>query len=213
MTPAVSVVVPVYGNASTLRELASRIANVLADHELIFVNDASPDDSASVLATIGARVVTHPVNRGQNAAVLTGLLEARGETIVVLDADLQDPPEAIPELLRAKAEQRAAVAFASRTGSYQRAGRMFTSRLYKRLLGRLTTLPDGAGLFVAMDREIAKQLVAMAPLPSVVAAIGLLHVKKIAVPVARATRDGSSYSGLGRLRLAFRTLKWVLAHR
>ena len=72
MTPAVSVVVPVYGNASTLRELASRIANALTDYELIFVNDASPDDSASVLASLDARVITHSNNRGQNAAVGIG---------------------------------------------------------------------------------------------------------------------------------------------
>ena len=213
MTPAVSVVVPVYGNASTLRELASRIANALTDYELIFVNDASPDDSASVLASLDARVITHSNNRGQNAAVLTGFFNAHGETIVVLDADLQDPPEAIPELLRAKAEERAAVAFATRNNDYQSAGRMLTSSLYRDVLAQLVTLPKGAGLFVALDRDVAKQLVAMAPLPSIVAAIGLLHVTKIGVPVARATRDGSAYSGFARMRLAFRTLMWVLAHR
>jgi undecaprenyl-phosphate 4-deoxy-4-formamido-L-arabinose transferase len=213
VTPAVSVVVPVYGNASTLRELASRIAAALSDYELIFVNDASPDDSADVLATLDARVITHPVNRGQNGAVLTGFANADGATIVVLDGDLQDPPETIPELLRKKAESGAAVAFASRTGNYQSAGRMVTSSLYKSILSQLTSLPEGAGLFVAMDREIAKQLVTMAPLPSIVAALGLLRVKKIAVPVVRATRDGSAYSGFARMRLAFRTLMWVLAHR
>jgi polyisoprenyl-phosphate glycosyltransferase len=213
VTPAASVIVPVYGNASTLRELAARVAGVLTDYELVFVNDASPDDSAAVLSTLDARVVTHERNRGQNAAVLTGFAHARGATFVVLDADLQDPPEAIPELLRRKAESGAAIAFAARVGDYAGRGRMFTSRLYKSILSRLTSVPRGAGLFVALDRDVALRVAAMAPMPSIVAALGLLRVKTIAVPVARATREGSAYSSFARLRLACRTLAWVLAHR
>ncbi|MGZ5446329.1 MAG: glycosyltransferase [Thermoanaerobaculia bacterium] len=213
MTPAVSVIVPVYGNASTLRELAARIDRALTDHETVFVDDASPDDSARVLSEMNAHVVTHERNRGQNAAVLTGFAHARGNTVVVLDGDLQDPPEAIPELLRRKAESGAAIAFASRVGDYAGGGRMFTSRLYKRILSRLASVPQGAGLFVALDRGVALRVAAMAPLPSIVAALGLLRVKTIAVPVARAMRDGSAYSGFARLRLACRTLAWVLAHR
>ncbi|HEX6095311.1 MAG TPA: glycosyltransferase [Thermoanaerobaculia bacterium] len=213
MTPAVSVIVPVYGNASTLRELAARIANVLTDYELLFVDDASPDDSAAVLSALDARVIRHERNRGQNAAVLTGFTHARGATLVVLDADLQDPPEAIPGLLRVKAESGAAIAFASRTGDYAGRGRMFTSRLYKSILSRLASLPRGAGLFVALDRDVALRVAAMAPVPSIVAALGLLRVQTIAVPVARATRDGSAYNGFARLRLACRTLAWVLSHR
>ncbi|HEV7241509.1 MAG TPA: glycosyltransferase [Thermoanaerobaculia bacterium] len=213
MTPAVSVIVPVYDNASTLRELAARIAGVLTDYEIVFVNDASPDDSAQLLATLDARVVTHERNRGQNTAVLTGFAHARGALLIVLDADLQDPPEAIPELLRRKAEAGVGIAFATRVGDYASGGRMFTSRLYKRILARLASVPQGAGLFVAIDRDVALRVAAMAPVPSIVAALGLLRVKTIAVPVARARRDGSAYSGLARLRLACRTLAWVLSHR
>lgn len=214
MTPEVSVIVPVYGNASTLRELVARIAGAMAvPFEIVFVNDASPDDSAAVLTQLSARVITHERNRGQNAAVLTGFAHARAGTFVVLDGDLQDPPEAIPELLRRKEESGAAIAFASRIGDYAGGGRMFTSRLYKRILSRLASVPPGAGLFVALDREVAMRVAAMAPVPSIVAALGLLKVKTIAVPVARAMRDGSAYSGFARLRLAFRTLAWVLAHR
>ena len=211
----ISVIVPVYGNAGTLRELAARIgqAGLPVPHELLLVNDASPDDSAAVLATLDARVITHDVNRGQNAAVLTGFAHARGDTLVVLDADLQDPPEAIPELLRAKRESGAAIAFATRTGKYASGGRMWTSRVYKFLLSTLTSVPRGAGLFVALDRDVAERVRAMAPVPSIVAALGQLRVKTIAVPVARAMRDGSAYSDFDRLRLACRTLKWVLSHR
>lgn len=208
-----SVIVPVYGNASTLRELARRVASVMNDYELLFVDDASPDDSARVLSELDARVVTHERNRGQNAAVVTGFEHARGATLVVLDADLQDPPEAIPELLRRKAESGAAIAFASRVGDYARNGRMLTSRLYKSILSRLAYVPRGAGLFVAIDRDVAMHVCTMAPVPSIVAALGLLRVKTIAVPVERAKSERSAYSGFARLRLACRTLAWVLAHR
>lgn len=214
MSALVSVVVPVYGNASTLPELIRRIDAALdVDHEIVFVDDASPDDSASVLRALGARVITHERNRGQNAAVVTGFRHARGDVIVVLDADLQDPPEAIAELLRHKAKSGAAVAFASRTGTYAGRARMVTSRLYKRILARLAGLPRGAGLFVALDREVAVRIVEMAPVPSIVAAIGVLRVNTVAMPVARATRDGSAYSNVSRMRLACRTLAWVVTHR
>ncbi len=207
-------IVPVYGNASTLRELVARITDAMTvPFEIVFVNDASPDDSAQILTELHALVVTHESNRGQNTAVLTGFAHARGNTLVVLDADLQDPPEAIPELLRRKAENGAAIAFASRGGDYAGRGRMITSRLYKRILARLASLPQGAGLFVALDRDVALRVVENAPLPSIVAALGLQRVKTIAVPVARAKRDGSAYSTFARVRLACRTLAWVLAHR
>lgn len=210
----VSVVVPVYRSASTLGELSARITKVMTGpFEIVFVDDASPDDSAEVLRRLEGRVVTHPANLGQNAAVLTGFAHAQGSTIVVLDADLQDPPEAIPELLRRKAESGASVAFASRAGDYAGRGRMFTSRIYKRILSRLARVPSGAGLYVAVDRDAAMRIVAMGPVPSIVAALGLLRLPTIEVPVARAWREGSAYSGLARLRLACRTLAWVLAHR
>lgn len=210
----ISVVVPVYRNAATLRELTARLRAALGDAELVFVNDASPDDSAAVLASLeGVRVIAHETNRGQNAAVVTGFAHTGGDTIVVLDADLQDPPEAIGELLRAKRESGAAVAFATREGRYANRGRMWTSRIYKRLLSMLTPLPHGAGLFVALDRSVARRVQSMAPVPSVVAAIGLLRVPMIGVPVARAMSESSAYRGGDRLRLAWRTLAWVLSHR
>ena len=213
--PQVSVVVPVYRNANTLRELTERIRAALTEpHELLFVDDASPDDSGEVLWSLrDVRVITHDDNRGQNAAVLTGFEHARGEIIVVLDADLQDPPEAIPELLRAKRDSGAAIAFATRVGRYSGSARTFTSRSYKRVLSWLTGVPYGAGLFVALDRELADRVRTLAPMPSVVAALGVLRAKTIAVPVARRYSERSAYSGFDRLRLACRTLVWVLSHR
>jgi undecaprenyl-phosphate 4-deoxy-4-formamido-L-arabinose transferase len=110
--PTLSVVIPVYRSAAILPELLQRLEPVLAAvasrFEILLVDDASPDESWSVIEKLAAQ---HPVrgislgrNYGQHAAVLAGILEARGELVVTLDDDLQHPPEEIPKLLAKLAE-------------------------------------------------------------------------------------------------------------
>lgn len=105
--PAISVVVPVYNSEKTLEELAQRIHDALApvDFELILVNDGSRDNSLAVcreLATRHAwvRTLSFYRNFGQAAAIFAGLAEARGDIRVIIDDDLQIPPESIPVLVR-----------------------------------------------------------------------------------------------------------------
>ena len=111
MTERFSVVIPVYGNEMTLRELKDRLSATLrsmavVDHELIFVDDASPDGSWAVIESmastdpkvVGLRLES---NVGQLAAYCAGIDIARGEVLLALDADLEHPPEAIPQLVRA----------------------------------------------------------------------------------------------------------------
>ena len=114
-----SIVMPVFRNAPFLEELHRRISNVVDDAgltaELVFVNDACPEGSADVLEAIAqsdprVSVISLDRNVGQQNAVLQGLAVTRGKQVVVLDADLQDPPEAIPRLL-AELESESAAAF------------------------------------------------------------------------------------------------------
>jgi polyisoprenyl-phosphate glycosyltransferase len=218
----ISVVVPVFRSAATLHDLLERLRKSLRDDafEVVFVDDHSPDESATIIAGLARtdsriRLVQHDGNHGQNSAVLSGFDASRGDVIAVIDADLQDPPEALPDLLRHKNETGSEVVFAARRGEYAGLLRMITSRLYKRLLCRITGLPEGAGLFMVLDRDVAKRVLAMAPMPSVVAAVGVLRVTATSLPVARACRreGASSYSFFNRLSLAARTLRWVAAHR
>jgi glycosyltransferase involved in cell wall biosynthesis len=99
----VSVVAPVYNNAATLPALTARIraAFPATPLEIILVDDRSTDRSREVMRTLGVRVIMHERNQGQNAAVLTGLRAATGAVCCALDADLEDPPEALPALVRA----------------------------------------------------------------------------------------------------------------
>lgn len=105
---SLSVVVPVYNSEESLPLLVERLAPILqslgADHELILVNDGSRDRSWGVIQTLTER---HPWirginmmrNYGQHNAILCGTREARFDTIVTMDDDLQHPPEEIPKLL------------------------------------------------------------------------------------------------------------------
>jgi glycosyltransferase involved in cell wall biosynthesis len=220
-TPELSVVVPVYRNAGTLRELHRRLHAALAgvDCELIFVDDASPDPSRDVLAELAVAdeataLVALDENVGQHRAVLAGLARGRGSWSVILDADLQDPPEAIRALLeRARAGDVDAV-FAGRRGEYESSSRLRTSRLFKRTLHLMCGVPPDAGIFVLLSRRLVDRLVALrGPAPFVVAMVGCVGLPMASIPVERAARvnGDSAYSTWARAKSAWRAFVWVAA--
>jgi glycosyltransferase involved in cell wall biosynthesis len=218
--PEVTAVVPVYRNAATVGELAQRLHLALAvtpSHELLFVDDGCPEGSLAVLrglveADRRAAVLALERNVGQQAAVLIGLAFSRSPWTVVLDADLQDPPEAIPRLLAAAGPATAAV-FAGRRGAYESPVRLLTSRLFKTLLHLATGVPRDAGLYVALRRDAVRGLLELpTDRPHVAAMIGCLGLETASVPVERARRQvgRSAYSSRERLRSAFRAFGCVL---
>lgn len=108
-TPEISVVIPVYNEEASLPSLFARLYPALdalqKPYEIIFVNDGSRDRSAAVLANQHAkrpdvtRVILFDGNFGQHRAILAGFAHVRGERVVTLDADLQNPPEEVAKLL------------------------------------------------------------------------------------------------------------------
>lgn len=101
-----SVVVPIYNEAAAVIELHERLLNVMRQlnepFELIFVNDGSTDNTASILEKLSSVIIiTFRKNFGQTAALDAGIKHATGEYIITLDADLQNPPEEIPKLIEA----------------------------------------------------------------------------------------------------------------
>jgi glycosyltransferase involved in cell wall biosynthesis len=212
----VSAVAPVYRNAGTLAELCRRLGAALEpDHEIVLVDDGCPDGSWGVIETLAAadarvRAVRHVVNRGQNAAVMSGIAAARGEEIVVLDADLQDPPEAVPLLLAELRRGEAAIVFGGRRGRYEPTSRLMASRIFKRTLhiasGR--RLPVDAGLFLAMRADVRERLGG----GYVLAAIGRSGLPMSSVPVVRARSSSpSGYTGSARVKLAVRAIRQAAA--
>ncbi|MBN1866086.1 glycosyltransferase [Candidatus Sumerlaeota bacterium] len=97
--PDVSVVIPAFNEAESVGEVVRRIAALNIANEIVVVDDGSTDGTADAAREAGARVVRHSKNRGNGAAVRTGCEAARGEWIVMLDADGQHPAEEIPALL------------------------------------------------------------------------------------------------------------------
>jgi glycosyltransferase involved in cell wall biosynthesis len=218
----VAVVVPVYRNAATLEPLTARLAAALEgrDWRLRLVIDASPDDSADVAARLSAgdpRVAATVLsaNVGQHRALAVGLAAETGAGAwVCLDADLQDPPEAVPALLDRLAEGDVVAVFAGRRGAYESGLRLLTGRAHRRLLAALTGLPPDAGAFLALA-PTARRAVLSAQAPSLVAAIGAARLPVASLPVVRAPRScgRSAWSTSARLRQSLRTLTWTLRSR
>jgi glycosyltransferase involved in cell wall biosynthesis len=159
-----SVVIPVYCCAKCLKSLHARLVAVLEpitpDFEIILVNDASPDDSWSIMSALAiedprVKAVGLSRNFGQHPAITAGLAEARGRWAVVMDCDLQDPPEELPRLW-AKGQEGYEVVFAKRKREHHSLYRVFMARVYNGLLNRFTpfAIDPGFGSFSLIARPV-----------------------------------------------------------
>jgi polyisoprenyl-phosphate glycosyltransferase len=171
--PELSVVIPCYNEEEVLPELHRRVAEVCVElvlpYELILVNDGSRDRTWPVLAGLAADdphvvAVNLSRNHGHQLALTAGLSVCRGERILILDADLQDPPELLPKMLRVMDEERADVVYGQRRS---RAGetvlKLATASLFYRLIERLADvpIPRDTGDFRLMTRRALGVLLAM----------------------------------------------------
>ena len=144
--PYISVVIPLYKCSAFIEELSNRLIKTLEkinhDFEIIFVNDASPENDWEVvtrLATTEKRIkgINLSRNFGQHYAITSGLDYANGEWVVVMDGDLQDVPEEIPKLHN-KAMEGYEVVFARRVVRIDSFFKRFTSKLFYKLFDYFT---------------------------------------------------------------------------
>jgi glycosyltransferase involved in cell wall biosynthesis len=222
----ISVVLPVYRNRACLPELHQRLTAAIgalsSDYELVFVDDCGGDGSLEWLRECRHRdthtvLLEQPHNAGQHRAVVAGLSRSSGDAIVTMDADLQDPPEAIERLIRAMRE-RGGVVFARRTSRHQSRGRHLTGRLFKRLLRRLSgsRIPAGTGMFFVAPRDAVDAAVALAgDAPYVPLLFDATGARLTAVDVVKSYRfdSPSAYTASRRLRLAFGAIRQAFAMR
>lgn len=165
----ISVVVPIFNEELGLPELYDRLVASLEpitpDFELIFVNDASHDNSLLLLRQLAGhdkrvKFISFSRNFGHQIAVTAGLEHSAGKAVVIIDGDLQDPPELIPEMV-ARYQKGFKVVYARRRS---RTGESFfkklTAKLFYRILVRLTgvKIPIDTGDFRLIDRVIVEQL-------------------------------------------------------
>jgi polyisoprenyl-phosphate glycosyltransferase len=169
--PELSVVVPVYNEQENLPELYRRLSAVLDGvgerYELVFVDDGSRDQSVAMLhelATRDARVVIVELARnfGHQTAISAGLEHSHGRGVIIIDADLQDPPEVLPQFIE-KWREGHDVVYAIREQRKEGWIKRASYALFYRLLQRVAQveIPLDAGDFCIMDRRVVDLLVGM----------------------------------------------------
>ena len=166
--PVFSVVVPCFNEASGILELHDRLAQVmsgLGSWEVIYVNDGSQDETLAVLQSLRRRdprcaVVNLSRNFGKEIATTAGLDHAGGEAVIVIDADLQDPPEIIPELVAAWRQGYDMVNAQRRMRAGETWLKRLTAGMFYRLMAHVgrVELPRNTGDFRLMSRRVVDAL-------------------------------------------------------
>ncbi len=216
---ALSVVIPCYNEAACLDELYRRVSSVARacagdDHEIVLIDDGSKDatwQAMQRLAQADAHVVAVGLSRnhGHQLALTAGLDLCRGATILILDADLQDPPELLPDMLDLMRRDAADVVYAVRRA---RAGESFgkkaSAALFYRMLAKLTDthIPLDTGDFRLMSRRALDAFLALPEqarfIRGMVAWIGFRQVP-FAYDRAERVAGETSYPIAKMIRLAF----------
>ena len=217
--PALSIVIPCFNEAACLDLLHARVsaaahAAVGDDHEIVFVNDGSRDDSWPWMQRLAAgdpRLVAINLSRnhGHQLALTAGLDLCAGEQILIIDADLQDPPELLAEMRAMMAREQADVVYAvRRVREGETWFKKFSASAFYRILDRLTDtpIPLDTGDFRLMSRRALDAFLALPEqarfIRGMVAWIGF---RQVPFAYDRAERHaGETHYPLGRmLRLAF----------
>ncbi len=170
--PTLSIVIPAYNEHDVLPQCYQRLTNVCRDlhleYELIFVDDGSTDNSLPQLVTMrlgdpAVNIISFSRNFGHQMAITAGLEHARGKAVVVIDADLQDPPELIKEFVVEWQRGYQVVYGRRRTRTHDRWFKRITAHGFYRLLTMVTheRIPEHVGDFRLMDRSVVNVLRAM----------------------------------------------------
>lgn len=169
MTKRVSFIFPIYNEAGNIELLYKTMQRTLAaapeyDVEFIFINDGSTDDSLAKLKTLQAAdkrvsVINLARNFGHQIAVTAGLDYSKGDAVIIMDSDMQDPPEVCLELLK-EWEAGWDVVYAQRRTRKDGWFKRLTASLFYRLLGRLADIhiPPNTGDFRLIDRRVVDAL-------------------------------------------------------
>lgn len=208
--------VPVFDEEQSLSELVRRVDEASAswdiDHEILFVDDGSRDRSFEIVEQLATerpncRGIALSRNFGHQAAVSAGLAHAEGDAVVVLDADLQDPPEVIGALLD-RWREGYQVVYAERTRRKEGLFKRAAYRVFYRLLASISQveIPLDAGDFCLLDRQVVTALAMDFPETDrfVRGLRAYAGFRQVGVPYERAARERgrSKYSLFALFRLA-----------
>jgi len=212
-----SVVVPCYNEQEVIRTTHDRLTRVLGEldmrYEIIYVNDGSADETENILQQLHdadpehVRLVIFSRNFGHQMAVTAGIDHAAGDAVVLIDADLQDPPEVIKDMVE-RWREGYHVAYGQRTDREgESAFKLATAKYFYRLLNALSEVPMplDTGDFRLMDRAVVEAMQSMPERDRFIRGmVTWVGFKQIAVPYRRAARAAgqSKYPLMKMLRFA-----------
>ena len=208
-----SVVIPIYNEESTLREIVSRVQDAPYEKELILIDDCSKDRSREIMAELAQEYPNischqHEKNQGKGGALATGFQHTTGDVVLIQDADLEYDPADYPVLLRPILEGKADVVFGSRFlgGPYVRVHLYYhyLANRFLTLISNLFTnlnLTDMETCYKVFRREAAEQLdlrsKTFAVEPEITAKVAKMRARIYEVPISYAGRDYSEGKKIG----------------
>ena len=165
----ISVIIPVYNEEDNVQHLYQRLSSVMQDlkvsYELIFINDGSRDNSLALIKLLAkkfseVKFIDFSRNFGHQVAVTAGLDKTKGNAVVIIDADLQDPPELIGEMYEKWQEGYEVVYAKRKTREGESFLKLWTAKVFYRILGKLTSIsiPVDTGDFRLIDKKIVEVL-------------------------------------------------------
>ena len=162
----ISMVIPMYYEEDVAEECYNRMTEVLKkianyEYEIIFINDGSKDKTLEILEGIAekdkkVKVISFARNFGHQCAVTAGLKYVTGDAIVIIDADLQDPPELIPEMLKLWEDGNEVIYGKRKTRDGESIFKLFTAKMFYKTLNALSDveIPKDTGDFRLVDRKV-----------------------------------------------------------
>ena len=207
----ISVVIPVYNEEANLPRLIEQLRPVMQkmgkSYEIIFVDDGSRDNTLSILKSFlvypEVRVVELMRNYGQHAAIFSGFSVVRGDIVITLDADLQNPPEEIPNLVRVMEEGDYDVVGTIRRERKDSFFRIFPSRMINVITRKITrvNMSDWGCMLRAYRRKIVERMVSCHEHSTFIPALATYFSKKVTEieVVHEARHDGKSHYSLRKL--------------
>ena len=226
----IAIIIPCYNDAGSIEEMLKRVHKTMKDvtpnYEIIYVNDASPDGAETVLAKAFAQdehltVITHSRNFGAQNVFTSGIAQSDSDAVVLMDGDLQDPPEMIPAFVQ-KWLQGYDVVYGVRQRPTSGLLLGIAYKLFYRLYQFLSyvQVPLDAGDFSLIDRKVANILVEMPERDRFIRGLrAWVGFNQIGVPYTRPERfSGSSTNNVwsnirwakkGIFSLSFKPLEWI----
>lgn len=162
----VSLIIPMYYEEEVAEECYHRVTNVLSgltnyDYEIVFINDGSKDKTLEILENIAQndshiKVISFARNFGHQCAVTAGLQYVTGDAIVIIDADLQDPPELIPDMLKMWEDGNEVIYGKRKTREGESKFKLLTAKMFYKTLNALSDveIPKDTGDFRLVDKKV-----------------------------------------------------------